>query len=161
LRDVSLTGETMASKMITLNPYLTFIGNCEEAFNFYKSIFGGEFQFLGRYKDVPEEERKTFKDEDDEKIMHVSLPINKDTTLMGCDSQAPFGHTTEFGSNISLALNTDSRQDADRLFKGLSADGQIKMDMNETFWGAYFGMVKDKFGIQWMINCELIQHQHD
>src|SRR5687767_3617088 len=142
--------------MTTLNPYLTFKGNCEAAFNFYKSIFGGEFQFIGRYKDVPETDRQTFAEGDD-KIMHVSLPISKETILMGCDNLEAYGKATEFGNNISLSINTDSRKDADRLFNGLSAGGQINMAMGETFWGAYFGMLTDKFGIHWLVNCDLKQ----
>lgn len=141
--------------MTKLNPYLTFKGNCEEAFNFYKSIFGGEFQFIGRYRDVPEKDRSTFPSEGDEKIMHVSLPINEETILMGCDSLEAYGQATEFGNNISLSLTPDSKLEADRLFNGLSAGGQIKMTMNETFWGAYFGVFTDKFGVPWIINCEL------
>lgn len=141
--------------MTKLNPYLTFKGNCEEAFNFYNSIFGGEFQFIGRYRDVPEKDRSTFPTEGDEKIMHVSLPINEETILMGCDSLEAYGQATEFGNNISLSLTPDSKLEADRLFNGLSAGGQIKMTMNETFWGAYFGVFTDKFGVPWIINCEL------
>ena len=141
--------------MITLNPYLSFKGNCEEAFNFYKSVFGGEFQFIGRYKDLPANERKNFASVGDEKIMHVSLPIAKETILMGCDSPEVSGHATKSGSTIALSLNTDSKSEADRLFNGLSAGGQIKVPMNESFWGSYFGVLTDKFGIDWMINFEL------
>ena len=141
--------------MTKLNPYLTFKGNCEEAFNFYKSIFGGEFQFIGRYRDLPEKDRNTFPSEGDEKIMHVSLPISEETVLMGCDNLEAYGQTAEFGNNISLSINPDSKGEADRLFNGLSAGGQIKMTMNETFWGSYFGLITDKFGIPWIINCEL------
>lgn len=120
--------------MTTINPYLTFKGNCEEAFNFYKSVFGGDFQFIGRYKDVPETDRQNFATEGDEKIMHISLPISEQVILMGCDSSEAYGQETLFGSNISLTINTDSKTKADQLFTTLSVGGQIKMPMNETFW---------------------------
>lgn len=138
----------------TVNPYLTFKGNCEQAFNFYKSVFGGDFGFIGRYKDTPTTDRQTFATENDESIMHISLRISDETTLMGCDSSEAYGQETLFGNNISLNVNTDSKSKADQLFAGLSAGGQIKMPMNDTFWGAYFGMLTDKFGIHWIVNCE-------
>jgi PhnB protein len=139
--------------MTKLNPYLFFDGNCEEAFNFYKIVFRREFKYLGRYKDVPNTDRQIFK-ENDEKIMHVTLPISEGTTLMGSD------HTESLkglGSNNSFALyiNTDSREEADRLFNELSVGGQIKMLMTETFWGSYYGVFKDKFGINWKITFDL------
>jgi PhnB protein len=136
--------------MVKINPYITFMGNCEEAFNFYRQVFGGDFQFIGRYKDITPSDRQNFKDADD-KIMHVSLPISKETILMGCDSP----DETVLGNNISLSIDTDNRDEADRIFTSLSDRGHIKMAMNETFWGAYFGMLEDRFGIQWLINCEI------
>jgi PhnB protein len=139
--------------MTTVNPYLTFNGNCEEAFNFYKAAFGGEFQFVGRYKDVPAVDRPKFAVEDDEKIMHISLPISKETILMGCDN--PARQTTPFGDNISLSISTDSRVKADQIFTELSKGGYVTMQMAETFWGSYFGVLTDKFGIHWTISCEL------
>ena len=138
--------------MTTLNPYLTFKGNCEEAFNFYKSVFGGDFGYIGRYKDVPQSDRQIFELEIDEKIMHVSLPISAETVLMGCDTVAAFGESIVEGNNFSLSITTDSQEKADRLFHGLSAGGQIKMPMNQTFWGAYFGVLTDRFGINWTIS---------
>ena len=138
--------------MTTLNPYLTFKGNCEEAFNFYKSAFGGDFGYIGRYKDVPQSDRQIFALETDEKIMHVSLPISAETVLMGCDVVEAFGQSIVEGNNFSLSVTTDSQEKADRLFHDLSAGGQIKMPMNQTFWGAYFGVLTDKFGITWTIS---------
>ena len=138
--------------MTTLNPYLVFKGNCEEAFNFYKSVFGGNFQYIGRYADIPRTERQTFPLEADEKIVHVSLPVSNGTILMGCDSTEAYGQPIVSGNNFSLSVTTDSRDEAERLFNELSTGGQIKMAMNETFWGSYFGMITDKFGIHWMIN---------
>lgn len=141
--------------MAILNPYLVFKGNCEEAFLFYKSVFGGEFQYIGRYKDVPPADRQTFILENDENIMHVSLPISKETILMGCDSSETQGQAGLSGNTILLSINTDNKAEADRLFNKLSVGGQIKMSMSPTFWGAYFGTFIDKFGIEWMINCDL------
>ena len=142
--------------MTTLNPYLSFNGNSEEAFNLYKSVFGGEFQYIGRYKDVPQKDRDIFPSEVDNKIMHVSLPISKETILMGCDTPSAPGQLT-FGNNISLSVTTDTKGEADRIFNGLSVGGQIKMTKNETFWGSYFGILTDKYGIHWTISFELSQ----
>jgi PhnB protein len=137
--------------MTTVNPYLTLNGNCEEAFNFYKSVFGGDFQFIGRYKDIPANDRKNFTKETDQMIMHVSLPISRETILMGCDSA---GVSSVVVGNIALSVTTDSKAEADRIFNGLSAGGQTKMAMAETFWGSYFGMCTDKFGVQWTISYD-------
>jgi len=138
--------------MTTVNPYLYFNGNCEDAFNFYKSVFNSTFKYIGRYKDVPQTEREIFSDQDN-KIMHVSLPISAETTLMGSDNTALFeqGIST---NRFSLALNTSKKEEADRLFRSLSVDGEIKLPMNETFWGSYYGIVTDKFGITWKISFE-------
>ena len=141
--------------MTTINPYLTFKGNCEVAFNFYKSVFGGEFRYIGRYKDVPQPHRQTFAVEADEKIMHVSLPISSETILMGCDTIEAYGEPVIEGNNFSLSITTDSREKADQLFNDLSVGGQIKMPMNQAFWGSYFGMLTDKFGINWTISFEV------
>ena len=140
--------------MTKVNAYLTFTGNCEEAFRFYKSVFGGEFLYIGRYKDIPPTDRQTFRMENDEKIMHVSLPVSKETILMGCDSTEAFGQGAIFSNNISLSINTDDKEEANRLFTELSVGGQIKMAMSHTFWGSYFGVVSDRFGINWLINCD-------
>lgn len=140
--------------MTTINPYLTFNGNCEEAFNFYKSIFSGEISFLGRFKDMPPVEGQEVPASEGEKIMHISLPIGKETILMGSDSSEAFGQTTIVGNNFSISINTDSVGEADRLFNGLSAGGKIIMPMNNTFWGSYFGMFVDKFDIQWMVSYD-------
>src|SRR5687768_5008932 len=139
--------------MTKLNPYLFFDGNCEEAFNFYKRVFRREFKYIGRYKDVPDADRQIFK-ANDEKIMHVTLPISEETILMGSDNAESLKGT---GSNNSFALyvNTDTREEADRLFNELSVGGQIKVSMTETFWGSYYGVFKDKFGIIWKITFDL------
>ncbi len=140
--------------MTKVNPYLTFNGNCEEAFSLYKSAFGGEFLYIGRYRDVPPPDRQTFQVENDDKIMHVTLPISKETILMGCDSPERSRQGTILGNNICLSISTDSKKEADRLFNELSVGGQIKMSMNQTFWGAYFGVFTDRFGINWTISFD-------
>jgi PhnB protein len=139
--------------MTKLNPYLFFDGNCEEAFIFYRSVFRREFKYLGRYKDVPNTDRHIFK-ENDEKIMHVTLPISAETTLMGSDNTEL---NAEPGSNNGFALyiNTDSKDEAERIFNELSIGGQIKVSMTETFWGSYYGILKDKFGVNWKITFDL------
>lgn len=141
--------------MATINPYLVFNGNCEEAFLFYQSVFGGEFPYVGKFKDIPTsaEESKSVSEADSNKIMHICLPIGQHTILMGSDSDTTHGDVT-FGQNVSISINVDSKQEADKLFQGLSAGGNVSMAMSHTFWGAYFGMFTDKFDIHWMINFD-------
>ncbi|REH01133.1 VOC family protein [Flavobacterium aquicola] len=139
--------------MITVDPYLYFNGNCEEAFNFYKAVFEVEFHYIGRYKDVPETDRSLFKEQDN-KIMHVSLPISKTATLMGSDNAAAHKETFSYNS-FSLSINTDKKEEADKLFKRLSKGGKVRVPMNETFWGSYYGIVNDRFGINWKISFEV------
>ncbi|QSW90558.1 VOC family protein [Flavobacterium endoglycinae] len=138
--------------MAAINPYLIFNGTCEEAFLFYKSVFGGEFPYIGKYKDAPAEEGEVLSEEALNRIMHVSLPIGN-TILMGSDSHPRYGDVG-FGDNFSISINTESTEEADRIFNGLSAGGKVEMPMNKTFWGAYFGMFKDKFGVNWMVNFD-------
>ncbi len=140
--------------MATINPYLTFNGNCEEAFTFYKSVFGGEFQFLGRYKEMPPMEGMNVPEAEGEKIMHVSLPISKETILMGSDSSEAFGKATVIGNNISISITADSEAEADKLFNAIAAGGQVTMALSKTFWESYFGMCVDKFGIGWMMSYD-------
>ncbi|HTI10347.1 MAG TPA: VOC family protein [Puia sp.] len=139
--------------MAAVNAYLNFQGNTEEAFNFYKSVFGGEFVTLQRFKDTPHGDQMSA--EDREKIMHVALPIGQNTLLMGTDTLESMGQSVTFGDNIQLAVAPDSEADADRIFNGLSTGGTVTMPMEKAFWGAYFGMLKDKFGILWMVNYDL------
>lgn len=138
--------------MAAINPYLMFNGTCEEAFVFYKSVFGGEFPYIGKYKDAPAEEGEQLSEEAQNKVMHVSLPIGN-TILMGSDSHPRYGDVS-FGDNFSISINAESTEEADRIFNGLSAEGHVEMPMNKTFWGAYFGMFKDKFGVNWMVNFD-------
>lgn len=137
--------------MTKVNVYLTFDGNCEEAFSFYKSVFGGEYAYLGRFKDMPED-ATLVSDADGERIMHVSLPISKETILQGSDSAGDWGPKLQVGNNFSVSITTTSKTDADRFFDALSEGGKVTMAMRNTFWGSYFGSFTDKFGINWMIS---------
>ena len=140
--------------MAQVNAYLTFNGNCEEAFRFYQSVFGTEFQNISRFGDMPSDAENSLPETDKDKIMHVALPISQETILMGSDTGSAHAAGFVHGNNISLSINTDSREEADRLFNGLSAGGKVTMPLAETFWGAYFGMWTDKFGISWMLNYD-------
>lgn len=142
--------------MTVINPYLAFNDNCEEAFNFYKSVFGGEFAMVMRFKEMPAEYQGA--ESEGEKIMHMSLPIGQGTMLMGSDTPAGMGPVTN-GNNFSITISVDSEAEAARLFKGLSAGGQVTMPLDKTFWGAYFGMLTDKFGVQWMVNYDYNQQR--
>src|SRR6478735_4477492 len=138
--------------MTTVNIYLTFNGNCEEAFTFYKSAFGGEFVTVSRFGEMPPAEGKPVPADDVNKIMHISLPISKETVLMGSDTGGEWSPNFSIGNNFSISINTDSKTKADNFFKNLSAGGHVTMPMAPTFWGDYFGMFTDKFGINWMIS---------
>ncbi len=132
-----------------LNPYLNFDGKAEEAFLFYQSVFGGEL-FLQKMKDAPEAERLS--EEERNRAMHVSLPIGDGQFLMASDCLPSAGHVLHVGNNNYISLSPDSREEADRIFQGLSAGGDVEMPMEDMFWGDYFGSFKDKFGVCWMIN---------
>ena len=141
--------------MTTISPYLNFRGTCEEAFNFYKSVFGTEFLFVGRFKDMPENPGYPITEEEKDKIMHISLPISKESVLFGCDTSSAFEKSTDIDSNVSLSIEADSIEEATRIFKELSSGGIVKMPLDKTFWDAYFGMFTDKYGINWMVNYDL------
>ena len=138
--------------MASVNVYLNFNGNCEEAFNFYKSVFGGEFPYIGRFKDMPPSEDGKVSEADMDKIMHVSLPISGETMLMGSDTGGEWAQSFVQGNNFSISVNAESRDEADRIFNGLAQGGQVTMPLNSTFWGDYFGMLTDKFGVNWMMS---------
>lgn len=141
--------------MAKLNPYLNFNGNTEEAFLFYKSVFGGDFTNLQRFKDVPGlPGLENLSAQDKEKLMHVALPIGKDSILMGTDVLEAMGHSKVSGNNFSLSLTVESEEEGRRLFEGLSQGGTVMMPLSPTFWAALFGMVTDKFGMKWMVNYE-------
>ena len=127
--------------MASVNVYLTFNGNCREAFDFYKSVFGGEYPYIGTFGEMPpSEEGKEISEEEKNKIMHVSLPISRETILMGSDTGGEWASQFKAGNNFSISINAESKEEADTLFAGL--------------WGAYFGMFTDKFGIGWMVNYD-------
>ena len=136
--------------MATINPYLNFPGNTEEAFNFYKSVFGGEFIVLQRFKETPEAGNVPASEQD--KIMHIALPIGNGNTLMATDALESMGQTLTTGNNFSIAIQAESEEEADKLFNRISAGGQVTVPLEKAFWGDYFGMCTDKFGIQWMVN---------
>lgn len=134
-----------------LNPYLNFNGNTEEAFNFYRSVFGTEFVALQRFRDTPEPICRQVTPADADKIMHIALPIGTNNILMATDALESMGQSVRAGDNFSLSLSADSHEEAGRLFHALSAGGTITMPLDKAFWGAYFGLLTDRFGIQWMV----------
>ena len=136
--------------MTTINPLLHFDGNTEEAFNFYKSVFGGEFLSVMRWKESPGGDKRP--EEERDRIMHISLPIGNDNVLMAGDALESMGQKLNMGNNIHIAIGPDNKEEADRIFNALSEGGKIEMPLADTFWGAYFGMCEDIFGIHWMIN---------
>ncbi len=140
--------------MPSISTYLSFDDSCEAAFNFYKSVFGGEFISFQRFGDMPSE--TPLAPEDAAKVMHVALPIGNGSVLMGSDI-GPGYPKVIMGTQFSLSVNTESEEDADRLFKGLSAEGVVTMPLQKTFWNAYFGMFTDRFGFQWMVNYDYPQ----
>jgi len=138
--------------MIKINPYLYFDGNCEEAFNFYESVFRKEISHISKYKDVPKSQRNIFQ-ESDEKVMHVTLPLSKDTMLNGSDHSIAYKEMGQY-KTFSLIIHTDSKEELDRLFAELSQNGQIIVAAGLTFWGAYYGQCIDKFGISWKLTLD-------
>jgi PhnB protein len=137
--------------MTKLNPYLNFAGNTEEAFNFYKSVFGGEFTSVVRFKDMPMEGVHIPK-EDENKIMHIGLPIGKDNLLMASDTLESLGQKLTQGNNVYISIHPESKEEADRIFNALSVGGTIEMPIADQPWGDYYGSFKDKFGVQWMVH---------
>lgn len=135
--------------MPNINPYLNFNGNAEEAFNVYKSIFGGEFTAVMRFRDMPQD--GSVKEADMDKIMHISLPVGSNV-LMASDVLESMGQQFRPGNNNYVSLGTDSKEDADRVFAVLSEGGTVEMPMQDAFWGDYFGSLIDRFGIGWMIS---------
>lgn len=136
--------------MVTANPYLHFNGNCEEAFNFYKSVFGGDFTMISRFKEVPPQQALPEKEAD--KIMHISLPIGN-VMLLGSDIPEAFPKAVS-GTSVYISIHTESEEESTRVFNALSVDGTIAMPLDKTFWGSFFGMVIDKYRTQWMISYE-------
>ena len=137
--------------MATINTYLNFMGNTEEAFNFYKSVFDVEFVGgIRRFGDMPDNDLMS--EEDKQKVMHVGLPIGQGNFLMGTDALESLGQSIQFGNNYYISISPESKEEAIKLFNGLSSGGTVTAPLEDTFWGAYFGAFTDKFGVQWMVN---------
>ena len=136
---------------MSLNIYLFFDGNCAEAFNFYKSVFGGDFMVCSPYSEAPPD--MGVREEDGDKIMHISYPIGG-SVLMGSENVEGFGQVRPAGGNFAISYEPGSREEADDIFARLLEGGEVQMPMQETFWGSYFGQGKDRFGIMWMLNLD-------
>jgi len=138
--------------MASINPHINFNGNAEEAFNFYRSVFGAEFAKIVRFKDLASAEFPVAENEEN-KIMHIALPIGK-SILMANDVPEILGRTNENENRSKIVISAESKEEADKLFIGLSAGGQIEMPISDSSWGSYFGMFRDKYGIEWMIDFD-------
>ena len=139
---------------MVLNTYLTFEDNCREVFEFYRSIFGGEFTFISTFREGSED--MGVAEAEFDRIMHVSLPIGS-SVLMGSDSCSSFGPPPVVGDNFSLSFEAESKEHADEIFAKLSSGGEVKCPMADAFWGAYFGACTDKYGINWQVITEQSQ----
>lgn len=137
--------------MALINPHINFNGNAEEAFNFYKSAFGGEFARIVRFKDISTEH--PIAEHEANKIMHIALPIGQNV-LMGNDVPEMMGRVDENENRSKISISASTREEADKLFNGLSAGGAVEVPMNDSPWGSYFGMFRDKYGIEWMIDFD-------
>jgi PhnB protein len=138
--------------MALINPHINFNGNAEEAFNFYKSVFGGEFAKIMRFKDLSSAGFPVAEHEAN-KIMHIALPIGK-SILMANDVPEILGRTNENENRSKIVISAESKEEADKLFNGLSVGGQIEMPISDSPWGSYFGMFRDKYGIEWMVDFD-------
>ena len=138
--------------MATINPHINFNGNAEEAFTFYKSVFGGEFTMIVRFKDMSSPEFPVVEN-DANKVMHIGLPIGKNI-LMGNDVPESMGRTNENENRSKISISAESREEAEKLFYGLSEGGNVEMPMADSPWGSYFGMFRDKYGIEWMVDFD-------
>jgi PhnB protein len=139
--------------MALINPYIHFNGNAEEAFTFYKSVFGGAFVKISRYKDISSPEYP-IAENDANRIMHIALPIGKSNVLMGSDTIESMGQVTENDNRNTISISAGGREEADKLFNGLSEGGKVEMPIACGPWGNYFGMFADKFGVQWMVDFD-------
>lgn len=139
--------------MASINPYIHFNGNAEKAFDFYRAAFGGEFSRVARFKDLAGEH--PFPKEEENKIMHISLPIGKNTFLMGSDTPSMMGTHNLNETRSKISVTAESKEEADKIFTGLSAGGDVEMPMADSPWGSYFGMFRDQFGIEWMISYDI------
>ena len=139
--------------MAQINPYIHFNGNAEEAFTFYKSVFGGEFAMLMRFKDL-EIPGSIANEREANKIMHIALPIGKHDILMGSDTPEALGVHSLNETRSKISISAESKEEADNLYNGLSAGGQVEMPIADSPWGSYFGMFRDKYGIEWMVDFD-------
>ena len=139
--------------MALINPYINFNGNAEEAFTFYKSVFGGEFAKVVRFKDLASDEFPVAENEEN-KIMHIALPIGKSNMLMANDVPDFMGKVNEKEHRSKISVSTESIVEADKLFNGLSAGAELEMPIEDSPWGSYFGMLRDKYGIEWMVEFD-------
>jgi PhnB protein len=144
--------------MAFINPHINFNGNALEAFNFYKSVFGGEFIKIMRLGDLASAEFPV-SEKDADKIMHIALPIGNNI-LMGNDVPEEMGPVNEQENRSKIAITVESREEADRIFNGLSKGGSSEVPMNDSPWGSYFGMFRDKFGIEWMVDYDANFKEH-
>ncbi|MBS1729717.1 MAG: VOC family protein [Bacteroidetes bacterium] len=140
--------------MATINPYIHFNGNAEEAFTFYKSVFGGEFAMVMRFKDLPGDHSHPIPASEENKIMHIALPIGKQSVLMASDTPEFMGKHSENETRSKISISAESKEEADKLFNGLSTGGSVEMPIGDSPWGSYFGMFRDKFGIEWMVDFD-------
>jgi PhnB protein len=138
--------------MPLINPYINFNGNAEEAFNFYKSVFGGEFANVTRFKDMPGLESKISENEAN-KLMHIALPIGENV-LMANDVPEFMGRVNESENRSKISVSTGTREEAERIFNGLSSGGNVEVPIGDSPWGSYFGMFRDKYGIEWMVDYD-------
>lgn len=139
--------------MRAINPWINFNGNAEEAFNFYRSVFGGEFSKIVRFKDLASEEFK-IDEKDENKIMHIALPIGKQNVLIANDVPEFMGPVNESENRSKIVVSTESRHEADKIFRGLSAGGEVEGNIGDTPWGTYAGMFRDKYGIEWIVEFD-------
>ena len=147
--------------MKNVHIYLTFDGNCEEAFNFYKEVFDGSFESISRFNEMPPQEgMPPLAEEEMERIMHVTLTLGEGLILMGSDTAGGWGPPHQKGNNFSVSVDASSREEADEYFQKMAKGGQVTMPMNQTFWGSYFGMLTDRFGIQWMISYDTLHENN-
>ena len=136
--------------MATINPWINFNGNAEEAFTFYKSVFGGEFAKVVRFKDIASTEFPV-PEKEENKIMHIALPVGTGTMLIANDVPEVLGRVNEHENRSKILVSTESKEEADRLFTGLSAGGEVEGPIGDSPWGSYAGMFRDKYGIEWII----------
>lgn len=141
--------------MARVATYLNFTRNTEEAFNFYKSVFGGEFEGgISRFRDIPPSEGvPPIPEEDKDLVMHIALKIFDGHYLMGTDAPESMGFRVNFGNNVYITLQPDTREETKRLFNALSAGGKVEQELQDMFWGDYYGSCEDRYGVHWMFNC--------